>query len=135
MAVKFPFEYIGNGRLGKIFRPIAKVNLKSPTINILVDIWMIVDTGADYTILPKHFSDKLRISLDKDCFKEEIFGIGDKQRVFFYKHKVDAKIGPFQRKIPLAFFDNNEVPALLGRLGFMETFDTTFLKSHQVIFH
>lgn len=28
----------------------------------------------------------------------------------------------------------NEVPPLMGRLGFLETFDTEFLKRHAVIF-
>jgi hypothetical protein len=50
------------------------------------------------------------------------------------KSKIQAKLGEFKRKVPLAFFDNNEVPALLGRLGFFETFNTKFLKSHVVIF-
>lgn len=34
----------------------------------------------------------------------------------------------------LAFFDNDEVPALLGRLGFLETFDAEFTRKHEVMF-
>lgn len=60
--------------------------------------------------------------------------MGGNQTIYFLKSKILAKLGKFNRKIPLAFFDNNEVPALLGRLGFLETFDTEFLKSHIVIF-
>ncbi|MBI1869540.1 hypothetical protein HYS11_01070 [Candidatus Gottesmanbacteria bacterium] len=45
-----------------------------------------------------------------------------------------AQIGHLERQIPLAFFDTNEVPALLGRLGFLETFDSAFLKKHMVVF-
>lgn len=134
MVVKFPFEDDGKSRLGHIFRPIAKVTLKSPHANKLVDIWMVVDTGADYTILPRHFSEKLRISLEKDCFREITFGIGGEQAVYFFKNKVRAKIGAMERNIPLAFLDSNEVPALLGRLGFLETFNTEFLKTHFVVF-
>lgn len=54
--------------------------------------------------------------------------------IYFLKSKISATIGNMERKIPLAFFDTNEVPALLGRLGFMETFNTEFLKNHTVIF-
>lgn len=134
MAVKFPFEDAGKGVFGVIFRPIAKVTLHSPCIDKAVDVWMVIDTGADYTIIPRHFSKKLRISLEHDCFKDTTFGVGGEQIVYFCKKKIRAKIGVLERDIPLAFLDSNEIPALLGRLGFLETFDTEFLKSHFVIF-
>lgn len=95
---------------------------------------MVVDTGADYTILPRHFCEKLRISLERDCIKDITFGVGGEQIIYFYKSKVKAKIRNLERDIPLAFLDNNEVPALLGRLGFLETFDAEFLKTHFVVF-
>lgn len=134
MDVKFPFEDAGKGIFGHIYRPVAKVTLKSPSIDKFVHIWMVVDTGADYTILPRHFSKKLRISLEKDCVKDTTLGVGGEQTVYFCKRKIRAKIGPLERDIPLAFLDSNEVPALLGRLGFLETFDTEFLKTHLVVF-
>ena len=134
MAGKFPFEDNGKRKFGHIFRPIAKVTLKSPTTDILVDIWMIVDTGADYTILPRHFSEKLRISLERDCIKDITFGVGGEQTVYFCKNKIKAKIGNLERNVPLAFLDSNEIPALLGRLGFLETFNTEFLKTHVLVF-
>ncbi|MBM4401909.1 MAG: retroviral-like aspartic protease family protein [Candidatus Cloacimonetes bacterium] len=134
-VVKFPYEDAGEGFFGQIFRPLAKVTLSTPMVTKSpVNIWMVVDTGADYTIIPRHFSEKLRISLEHDCMKDETFGVGGRQTIYFYKSRVEAKIGGFRRKIPLAFFDNNEIPALLGRLDFLETFDTEFLKSHFVIF-
>lgn len=134
MAVKFSFEYNGNSKLGSIYRPVAKVNLKSPYVDKSIDIWMIVDTGADYTILPRILAEKLRISLEKDCFMDLTYGIGGEKVVYFLKDKIKAKIGNMERDIPLAFIDSNEVPALMGRLGFLETFDTQFLKSHLIVF-
>ncbi len=134
MDVKFPFDYEGKSNLGEIYRPVAKVTLKSPTIDKYVDVWMVIDTGADYTILPRHLSEKLRISLERDCFKDITFGVGGEQTIYFSKKRIQVNIGNFHRQIPLAFFDNNEIPPLLGRLGFLETFNTEFLKSHSVIF-
>lgn len=134
MDLKFPYEDAGKGIFGKIFRPIAKVTLKSPISEKLVDIWMIVDTGADYTIIPRHFSEKLRISLERDCVKDTTSGVGGEETIYFCKKKIQARIGSFKRDIPLAFLDSNEVPALLGRLGFLETFDAVFLKTHFVVF-
>ena len=133
MAVRFPYENAGHGIFGKIFRPIAKVTLQSPSADTSVDIWMVVDTGADYTILPRHFSQKLRISLERDCVKDITFGVGGEQTVYFCRKKIKARIGTLDRHIPLAFLDSNEVPALLGRLGFLETFDAEFLKIHTLI--
>lgn len=95
---------------------------------------MVVDTGADYTILPRHLSKKLRINLHDDCVKSTTFGVGGEQTVFFCKKKLKGSIGPLQRQIPLAFINRNDIPPLLGRLGFLETFDTEFLKTHVVIF-
>lgn len=134
MAVKFAYEDAGKGIFGHILRPIAKATLKALKGDKSVDIWMVVDTGADYTILPRHLSEKLRISLENDCLKDVTFGVGGEQVVYFCKRKIKAKIGNFERDIPVAFLDSNEVPALLGRLGFLETFDTEFLKTHLVIF-
>ena len=134
MDVKFTFEYNGKTPYGHIYRPVAKVTLKSPSVKKFVDIWMVVDTGADYTIIPRHFSDKLRVSLEKDCTKDTTLRVGGTQTIYFLKSKISAKIGNMEMKIPIAFFDNNEVPALLGRLGFLETFDAEFLRSHVVIF-
>lgn len=134
MEIKFPFEDAGQGMFGHIFRPVAKVSFKSPNIEKWVDIWMIVDTGADYTVLPRHLSEKLRISLKYDCIKDSTAGVGGEQTIFLCKSRVEARLGKIERIVPIAFFNNNEVPALLGRLGFLETFDTEFLKTHVVIF-
>jgi len=134
MDIKFPYEKIGKTAFGEIYHPVVKVTLKSPVIDKSVDIWMVVDTGADYTIIPRHFCEKLRISLEKDCFKDETMGVGGSQQVYFCKNKILATIGPHKREIPLAFLDNNEIPALLGRLGFLETFNVEFTKTHHTLF-
>ena len=134
MDVKFPFEEAGKNFFGKIFRPIAKVSFKSPKADIWADTWMVVDSGADFSILPHYLSNDLGISLENDCVKDTTVGVGGEQVIYLCKLKITAKIGHLERNVPLAFFDSNEVPPLLGRLGFLETFDTEFLKTHLVIF-
>jgi len=135
MDVRFPFENSGEMQFGTIYRPVAKASFQSPTTKKWVDIWMIVDTGADYTILPRFFADKLRVSFERDCVKDTTSGVGGITSVYFLKYKLLVRIGSFERNVPLAFFDNNEVPALLGRIGFLETFDTEFLKRRAVVFN
>lgn len=134
MDVKFNYENVGKSFFGIIFRPVAKVSFKSPRNNIWTDSWMIVDTGADFTILPRYLSEDLGISLERDCIKDNTSGVGGEQAIYLFKSRLEAKIGKIERKVPIAFFDNNEVPALLGRLGFLETFNTEFFKYHTVIF-
>lgn len=134
MDVKFSFEKSGKMYFGQIFRPIAKVSFKSPKNNIWTDTWMVVDTGADFTILPRYLSQDLGISLEHGCIKDVTKGVGGQQVIYLCKSRIKAKIGSLEREVPLAFFDSNEVPPILGRLGFLETFDTQFLKTHQVIF-
>lgn len=134
MVIKFRFEYEGDTYFGKVFRPVAKVSFQSPKLNIWTDIWLVVDTGADFTILPKYVSKDLGISLEMDCLLDTTKGVGGEQQIYLCKSRIIARIGKVIRKSPLAFFDTDEVPGLLGRLGFLETFDTEFLKSHVVIF-
>lgn len=134
MDVKFDFENEGENYFGKVYRPIALVSFKTQKTFQWTEILMIVDSGADFSILPKYLSDDLEISFENDCIKDSTIGVGGTQAVYLYKSRIDAKIGSFVRKVPLAFFDNDQVPPLLGRQGFLETFDTEFLRSHTVVF-
>lgn len=134
-AVKFNFEDVGDSFFGKVYRPIAKVSFKSPRDNIWIDTWTVVDTGADFTILPRFLSRDLGIFLENDCVKDTTHGVGGEQVIYLCKNKIKAKIGDLERKVPLAFLDSNEIPALLGRLGFLETFDTEFLKTYVLVFN
>lgn len=134
MEVRFDFEYVGKNTFGSIFRPIAKVSLQALADNRWIETWMIVDSGADFTILPRYLAHELHISLEKDCHTDITQGVGGKQTIYLLKKKITAKIGSLAREIPLAFFSSDELPALLGRLGFMETFDVELLKKHSVIF-
>lgn len=134
MDVTFDFEYEGKGYFGEIYRPLAKVSFKSFKSNLWSDIWMVVDTGADFSILPKYVSRDLNISLEEDCILDRTEGVGGSQTIYLCKQRITCKLGKFIREVSIAFFDNDQVPPLLGRLGFLETFNAEFLKSHKVIF-
>lgn len=134
MEVKFDYEYEGRGRFGPIYRPVAKVSLESPYVqNRWITFWMVVDTGADFTILPKFLSRDLKISLKDNCWVDKTRGVGGEESIYFFKGKVSAKVDSLSRQIPIAFLDSDEVPPLMGRLGFLETFNAEFLKTHQLV--
>lgn len=134
MDVRFPFENVGKNFFGSVHRPVARVSFKSIKNDIWTSTWLIVDSGADFTILPQYLSEDLEVSLENDCVKNETVGVGGEQTIFLCKKRVEARIVHHEREVPVAFFDSNEVPALLGRLGFLETFNTYFLKNHFVVF-
>lgn len=133
MDVKFAFENVGGSLFGAVYRPIAKVSFRSQKSNVWASTWMVVDTGADFTILPRYLSEDLEVSLEKDCIKDTTTGVGGQQALYLCKKRIKAKLGTHERDVPLAFLDSNELPALLGRLGFLETFTTEFLKGHFVV--
>jgi gag-polyprotein putative aspartyl protease len=134
MSETFPFKDDGEMFFGTVHRPVAKVFFKSPQKDIWIKTVMIVDTGADFTILPHFLAEELLISLERDCVKDTTMGVGGEQAIYLCKTKIKAKIGSMERSVPIAFFDSNEVPALLGRLGFLETFDVEFSKKHKITF-
>lgn len=134
MNSKFTYERVGETPFGPIYRPVVKVLLNSIKKGKLVEATMIVDTGADFTILPRYIARKLEISLRNDYSKQTTQGVGGNQITYICKQKVRVQVGNMARMVPIAFLDNDEVPPLLGRLGFLETFNAEFLKTHTVVF-
>lgn len=133
MGLTFPFEKSRSPVLGVIHRPVAKVYFYAESKKIWYETWMIVDTGADYTILPKYFSVRLDINLKKDCRIFKTFGIGGQEKVYLLK-KIRAKIGNWERDIPVGFLDRDEIPPLLGRHLFLETFEVFLSSRHAITF-
>ena len=86
------------------------------------------------TTLPKYMAESLNISLERDCWKDKTNGVGGNEIVYIYKQKIKVRLGDNERTVPISFLNTDRIPALLGRLGFLETFDTEFLKSHVVVF-
>lgn len=132
MALNFPFEKVPSPIFGTVYRPVAWVSFWSKTKIEWIGMWMIVDSGADYTLLPRYMSAYLGISLKNDCQSFATFGVGGKETVFLYK-KVKIKLGTWDLTAPIGFLEKDDIPPLLGRQGFMEKFATLFF-NHKTIF-
>ena len=129
---KFPFTKINKSRLGIIYRPyIDPVWLFSQKRKDWIFSRMIVDTGADYTLLPRKYAIDLGIDLIKDCLVETTLGIGGSETVYLYKN-LKIKIGNIKQIIPVGFLERDDVPPLLGRLKCLENLELIF-KSRQTI--
>ena len=133
MVLKFPFKVEKSGILGNVYRPVAQVFLWSKLIKKWTEVWMIVDTGADYSLLPRFMADELGINLEKDCRIFQTYGVGGQERVYFLP-KIKAKLGSWERFIPIGFLERNEIPPLMGRHQFFEKFETKFSSDHIVSF-
>ena len=130
--VQFNFEKAPSSIFGSVFRPIALVYFYAKKNDIWIPIWGIVDSGADYTLLPKGYAEKLGIDLIKDCEEYETFGIGGEEKSRIFRDGI-LRIGDWKRKAPIGFLQSNNVPPLFGRQGFLETLEV-ILKNHKTIF-
>lgn len=93
---------------------------------------VLVDTGADYTLLPHSFLRFLGVDPRRDCEVVTTVGVGGPERVFLCR-RVRVRLGPWERVIPVGFLARFDVPPLLGRQGCLETFAVTFRRWHTII--
>ncbi len=133
MALTFPFEKSLSPIFGTIHRPVAKVYFFSQAKKRWYETWMIVDTGADYTLLPKYFAARLGVDLSKDCQVFRTAGIGGEEKVYLLR-KTKVKIGQWERDVPVGFLQRDDIPPLLGRQLFLETFEVSFSSGHTLTF-
>ena len=126
MSISFPFKEYPSSVFGKIRRPVAEVFFQSKNSKFWQSVTMLVDTGADYTLLPRFLAKSLGIVLIKDCKAIHTSGVGGSSKVYMLKKKIRVKIGNYQRKVPVGFLEGDDIPPLLGREEFLETFKVTF---------
>ena len=132
MQIEFPFTKISKGPLGEIFRPYAEVLIFAKKRKVWLPANMVIDTGADYTLLPRKYAISLGIDLSNDCIAETSLGVGGSETVYLYKNLL-IKLGSWQKKIPVGFLERDDIPALLGRLEFIEALKVIF-ENHKTIF-
>jgi predicted aspartyl protease len=130
--VKAPFKKIALSYLGRIFRPYVLVFLTSTKTDEWFPAEMVVDSGADYTLLPKRYAFYLGVDLEKDCKAETTLGVGGSETIYLYKEGITVKIGKWQKKIPVGFLERDDVPPLLGRLECLEVLKVTFDKKKTI---
>lgn len=128
MEIVFPFEKQKTRIFGTIKRPVADVSFWSKRHKVWVPIKMIVDTGADYTLLPSWIAEQLGIHLTSDCTAFTTSGVGGNEKSYIVKTLWHVKLRDWQGAITLAFLNSHTIPPLLGRLNFLEKLKVTFEK-------
>lgn len=126
MAVTFKFKEYSSKIFGNVKRPVAEVFFQHQKDKSWQPITMLVDSGADYTLLPHFLAYPLGINLITDCKLIHTQGVGGTSKVYLLKKKIKVRLGKFRREIPVGFLTNDFIPPLLGRQEFFETFRVIF---------
>lgn len=130
--VTFPFTFIGKTQFGKIYRPYAIILAFSKIRTKWQPIEVIIDSGADYTLLPQRYAHILGISIQKECRKETTLGVGGTETVYQYRN-LPIKIGEWEKQIPVGFLNRDDIPSLLGRLECLEDIRLLFNNHKSVL--
>lgn len=128
MSITFKFKDYYSNIFGIVRRPVAEVLFQHQKDKSWQPITMLVDTGADYTLLPYFLAYPLGINLITDCTVIHTQGVGGTSKVYLLKKKIKIKLGDFNRKIPVGFLSNDDIPPLFGRQECFETFKVVFEK-------
>lgn len=125
MKISFPYESEHSNIFGFIKRPIAQVSFWSKKRKRWFNYTMIVDTGADYSLLPYSASEDLAIDLEREAKVFKTFGIGGSETVYLIK-QFKIKIGDGELSIPVGFLGRDDIPPLLGRQACLNRFNLLF---------
>ena len=85
----------------------------------------LLDTGADFTMLPKHIAEWLDIDLTT-LPQERSCGIEGGKGVAVWAGKIQVKICQYELEIRCLFSDNEACPYILGRADLFAHFNILF---------
>jgi len=119
-SASFPYERRASAIFGTVRRPVAYVELYSTAFQRWIGYTMIVDTGADYCVLPASIAWDLGIEL-RQCEPHAASGIGGQQKVFLHR-TVQMRLGSWEFVVPMGFVKREDLPPLLGRYQCLDLF-------------
>lgn len=126
-----PYQY-KNIELGRILNPLILVSIKAAWG--WQDLWVLVDSGADTTMLSASLAMQLGITFDRHR-KTKLWGIG-KQAVWGSPGGIELKFDSTKISVRSYFVDTDDTVILLGRLDIFDQFSITFDTGKQaVVFH
>ena len=120
-VIRFPYEVRASALFGTIHRPVAQVQVYSTAFQQWLAYMMVVDTGADYSVLPASVAFDLGVPL-KMCEPHAAAGVGGPQRIFLYR-TLRVRLGTWEGLVPVGFVEREDLPPLLGRYRCLDAFD------------
>lgn len=119
-AVFFPYERILTP-IGFVWIPLARVEISRQSIRMELD--MIVDTGADLTMIPYQVGVNLGLRRGRSRITT-LSGISGGTP--YVLKRVSFRIGPFRVSARTAWAQRDDVPMLLGRVDMLDRFKVIF---------
>lgn len=129
--MKFPYTQKESRIVGHILKPLIDIEIFSKD-----GLWygldeVLVDTGADITLLPKNVGEVLVDDI-KVGKKATIKGIAPFELiVYIHSLKVRVANKEFQTKVAIA--DSDDVPAVLGRFEALDIFRAEFVRGKELV--
>lgn len=120
--IEFPFEKRYSEKLGEIFKPNIPVSIIRPKKS--VNIFMLLDSGADVSLIPYSLGETLGLELDMSKHSE-VHGIGEGS-VPYILSSVRLNIEDVELPMRIGWALIEEVPFILGRLDLFRNFSVEF---------
>lgn len=117
--MEFPY-LVKATNIGTLLTPYCWIEIRTSS-----GVWrkykFLLDTGADYTSVPKFMSEI--VGQDLREAKQEIMYTANNEPMITYLGKIDVRIDNIRINLPCVFTDRNDTPFLLGRIGLIERFE------------
>ncbi|MEK6887919.1 MAG: hypothetical protein AABX14_03165 [Candidatus Aenigmatarchaeota archaeon] len=129
--MKFSYIEKESRILGHVLKPLISIEILSKD-----DLWygldeVLVDTGADITLIPKSVGEVLVGDITSGK-KAAIKGITPFELII-YIHNLKMKVMNKEIETSIAIADSDDVPAVLGRFMALDLFNAEFLKGKELI--
>lgn len=117
--------------VGRILKPLIEIEIFSED-----GLWygvdeVLVDTGADITLLPRSVGEELVHDI-RSGEKASIKGI-TLAELTVYIHTLNIKVARREFETKIAIADSNEVPVVLGRFEALDIFNAEFVKGKEFV--
>ena len=120
--VRFKGKKINIPKIGILWIPTAKIELIANGKNYFCE--MIVDSGADITLIPRSLGEFLGFSFTGEKI-QEIRGIGEGTLPYIVK-TIELRIGNFKFKCLIGIALIEGIPLILGRFDVFDSFNIEF---------
>lgn len=105
--------------------PDVEIPVSLLTKNGYQSVIFLLDTGADFTMLPKHVAEWLGIDLTS-CPQHRSYGIEGSKGVRVWVTKIHIKICTHELEIRCLFSENEACPYIIGRADIFSHFSILF---------
>jgi len=130
IPVRFTFSQGRSEIYGKLYRPSAKVYIRTDRGTWLPH-YMLVDSGADYTLLPKSIDEFIGLRKDIADHLYHSGGVGG-GKIWVVMRRLKMRLGDYEFMADVGWAHSDNVPLLLGRADVFERFEVHF-KQHEKV--